>query len=67
MEHEVFPICGMDEYTLKILIAVLAKRFNHMDIASKLIADILSSKTCTSRIKDRARDLKDEILNMKKQ
>lgn len=67
MEHEVFPICGMDEYTLKILIAVLAKRFNHMDIASKLIADILSSRTCTSRIKDRARDLKDEILNMKKQ
>lgn len=66
LEQEQIPICGMDEYTLKYLLAVLAKRFNHFDISAKLIADILVSRTCNSRIKDKARDVKEELLALRK-
>ena len=38
----------------------------HMDVAQKMIANILQAQTAGPRIKDLARDLKDEILNSKK-
>jgi len=63
MEQENFPISGMDKYTLELLLAVLAKEFGHLEVSAKLIADLLISRTCSSRIKDRARDLKEEILS----
>lgn len=59
---ESFPICGMDEITIDYLIAVLAKQFGKYDVASKLIASILTSPSAGARMKDKARNLKDEIL-----
>jgi len=60
-QKEGFPMAGMDELTVDYLLAVLASRFQHFDIAQKLIASILTSKVANNRIKDRARDLKDQV------
>lgn len=62
MGKETFPISGMDETTLNYLLATLALRFKHYEVSAKLVATILQSPSCNSRIKDKARDLKDEIL-----
>lgn len=59
---ENFPICGMDESTVDFLIAELAFGFGKYDIASKLVASILTSPSANTRMKDKARELKDEIL-----
>ena len=67
LEQEAFPISGMDEYTVKYLLAALAKRFKEYDMCSKLLSDLLVSRVCPTRIKNKARDLKDEALKeMKK-
>ena len=52
----------MDEITIDYLIAVLAARFEQFDVAQKMIAGILTSRTANNRIKDRARDLKEQVL-----
>lgn len=62
VQTERFPMCGMDEATMDYLIAVLAKRFEKYDVASKLIGKILTSPSSSARIKDKARDLKDMII-----
>ena len=59
---ESFPICGMDEVTVDYLMATLAARFGKYDVASKLISSVLSSHSANSRMKDRARDLKEQVL-----
>ena len=62
-QKESYPIAGMDEPTLDYLIAVLSARFGKFDIAQKMIASILLSKTANNRIKDRARDLKEQVIS----
>ena len=67
-QTETFPMCGMDEKTIDYLIAVLATHFKKFEIASKLVATILTSPSANSRTKDKARELKDQILaELKKQ
>lgn len=66
-QTESFPMCGMDESTLEYLLATLAIRFHHFDVASKLISNLLVSPNCNSRTKDKVRDLKDELLRMQKE
>lgn len=67
-QSEPFPICGMDEVTLDYLLAELATHFKKYDVAGKLVQNILASPSANTRMKDRARDLKDRILaEMKKQ
>lgn len=61
-KSENFPMCGMDESTIDYLLAELATHFKKYDVASKLIAGLLTSPTAPSRMKDKARDLKEEIL-----
>lgn len=60
-QSEEFPIAGMDSTTLDYLIAALAVETGNRDIASKMISDILVSRTANSRIKDKARFLKDML------
>ncbi len=64
-EKENTPIAGMDSVTLDYLLARLAYRFGDNDCAIKLIGGILVT-TCSERIKDRARELKDTIMAEKK-
>ena len=61
-QSEGFPMCGMDEITVDYLLAVLSVRFKKFDVASRLVASILTSTSANSRMKDKARELKDEIL-----
>lgn len=61
-QSESYPICGMDETTLEYLIAVLAMGFEQYDVASRLIANILVSASANNRIKDKAREIKEELL-----
>ena len=61
-QTESFPMCGMDEPTVDYLISVTAMRFEQYDVASRLITGILTSPNANPRMKDKARDLKDEII-----
>lgn len=63
-QSENFPMCGMDEATVDYLISVLAMRFEKYDIASKLIGNMIVSKSINPRMRDKARDLK-EVLKEK--
>ena len=67
LQTEGFPMCGMDETTVEYLISVLAIEFEKYDIASKLIAGILASTTASSRMKDKARDVKDLLVAKRKE
>ena len=62
MVNELFPIAGMDESTMNYLLAVLAYRFDKLEIAGPLVSKILISNSTNSRTKDKARDLKDLIV-----
>ncbi len=66
-QSETFPMCGMDESTLEYLIACLAIRFKHFDVASKLISNLLLSQNVNSRVKDKVRDLKDEVIRLQRE
>lgn len=59
---ENFPVCGMDENTVDYLLAVLSFWAGKYDVASRLIAALLTAPTANARVKDKARDLKDEIV-----
>ena len=55
-------MCGMDEPTVDYLISVIAMRFEQFDVASRLIAGILTSPTANPRMKDKARMIKEMIV-----
>ena len=67
VQSESYPICGMDEGTLDYLLAAIALQLEDYDGASKIVANILISTNVNPRIKDKARDLKDEIMQKKKE
>ncbi len=64
---EDYPLCGMDETTVDYLMAALSCRFGEYDTAMKLVSGIIANRAAGSRIKDRARDLKEEITRQSKQ
>jgi uncharacterized protein (DUF2225 family) len=63
-QSEQFPIAGMDTITLDYLMAALAVEVERNDIAKRMIGELLVSRVANSRIKDKARKLK-EILALK--
>lgn len=63
---ESLPVCGMDAYTLDYLLAVLAIRFGDLTVAERYISNVLSSNTANSRVKDKARDLKQVLQEERK-
>ncbi|MCM1056559.1 MAG: DUF2225 domain-containing protein [Firmicutes bacterium] len=66
-QSEGFPMCGMDEMTIDYLLAVLAARFKKYDVASRLVSSILASSMANARTKEKARTLKEQIIeDMKK-
>ena len=56
---ESFPLCGMDEITITLLMAELARRVGKYDDSSRWISRVLISKNANERIKDKARDIKE--------
>lgn len=63
-QSENFPMCGMDEATVDYVISVTAMKFEQYDVASKLIAGIITSANTNPRMKDKARDLKEELVKL---
>lgn len=63
---EEFPMCGMDQYTVMYLIAELARRLGKRDDALRWISNIIVARDAQNRIKEKARDLKEMIVEAKK-
>lgn len=61
LSKESLPIAGMDENTLKYLLADLARRLKRFDEAAKLISSVIVSHGATDRLKDQAINLRDQI------
>lgn len=60
------PICGLDEHTVDYLLAQLYFHFKKYDLSARLVSELLTSRTTSSHIKDKARDLKEQILAVAK-
>jgi hypothetical protein len=54
-------MCGMDENTMTILVAELARKKGNLDEASRWVSRVLVSRDASERIKERARDIKELI------
>lgn len=65
-QKESLPICGMDQSALDYVLAAIAYEVGKDNIAAKLVSDLLLSPTANSRMKDKARDLKQLILERHK-
>ena len=65
-QKESLPICGMDQYTLDYLIGALAYEVKRYDVAAKMVSGILVAPAVSARIKDKARDLTQLILDAHK-
>lgn len=62
MSTENYPMCGMDECTMDYLLATMAFHYKKFDVASKCIARIQQSAAASKKMKDRAYDLKEMIV-----
>lgn len=62
MASENYPISGMDQSTVDLLIAAMAFNLEKYDYASRFVSSLLVSRTASGNIKNRARDMKDKIL-----
>lgn len=62
LKTESLPMCGMDESTIDYLMAALAIRCKEYENASRLVAKIITSSSANTRTKDKARELKEELL-----
>jgi hypothetical protein len=58
---ETFPMCGMDENTVTLLVAELARKIGKYDEASRWISKVLISRDSNERIKAKAREIKEMI------
>lgn len=66
IQTESFPICGMEEMTILYLTADLARRTGETEQSMKILGAVITSKSANAKLKDRARDLKDLILEERK-
>ena len=60
--HEDFPIAGMNEPTLDYLLAYFAYKKGENQTSMKLLSGVVSSKSVSPRLKDKALELK-ELVN----
>ncbi|MBQ9990391.1 MAG: DUF2225 domain-containing protein [Lachnospiraceae bacterium] len=67
VQSEDFPICGMDENTVDYLMAVLAMECGEYSVSSKLLSKLLTSPFCSNRVKDKARDVKEVLVERMKE
>ncbi len=65
-DMESSPICGMDENTVDILLAEMAFLLRKYDVSSRYLYRAMSSRSANRKIKDKALELKQEILAVMK-
>lgn len=58
---ENFPMCGMDEISLRYIMAVLAYDIGRIEDSVRMLASVLNSRVASRRIKDKALELKEKI------
>ena len=64
MMNEMFPIAGLNQPTLEYIIAYMAYHFGKLEVAAKLIGSVLTTSSASRNVKDRALELKDEIIKV---
>ena len=52
----------MDQVTMDYLLAVMSFHFKKYDVASKTLANVITSSVASRKMKDKALELKDEII-----
>jgi len=62
MMNEMFPIMGLNQPTVEYLLAYMAYYFDKLEVSAKLIGSVLTSSSATRNVKDRALELKSEII-----
>ena len=63
---EDYPICGMDEATVDYLVAALSAHCGEYEAAVKLLSGVIANREVGARVKERARDIKDDIVKKAK-
>ena len=61
---EMYPMCGMEQSTVDFLIAYMAFSLEKLDVASRYVSGLLTSQGANRKMKDKALDLKGEIINL---
>ncbi len=61
---ENYPMCGMEQSTVDFLIAYMAFKLGKLDVASRFVSGILTSQNANRKMKDKALDLKNEIIQL---
>ena len=59
---ETFPMCGMEESTINLLVGSIAFQLEKYDVASRFVALVLTSHAAGRSAKERAMDLKESII-----
>ena len=59
------PIAGMDSTTLDYLLAQLSFHLKDYETCSRMVSGILTSPGANARIKDKARDIKEQLAKVK--
>ena len=59
---EPFPMCGMEESTINLLVGSIAFQLEKYDVASRFVAMVLTSHAAGRSAKERAMDLKESII-----
>ncbi|MBQ3029984.1 MAG: DUF2225 domain-containing protein, partial [Agathobacter sp.] len=68
MSSENYPMCGMDQNTVDLLIAAMAFNMGKYDYSSRFVSSLIVSRTAGGNIKKRAHELKEKLVEkMKKQ
>ncbi len=66
LSTEMPPYCGMDSATLEFMLANIAMYYEEYDKAAKLVSNLLGASGVNARIKDKASDMKQEIMKASK-
>lgn len=60
------PICGMNETTMDFLLAAMGLNLGKYDEALRFISHVMGSNMANSKTKERAKEIKDQILEARK-
>lgn len=63
LETEMPPYCGLDVNTVEFMLANMAVYFNKVQVATRILGKLLQNPALNNRMKDRCRDLKDELMS----
>ena len=62
MSSETYPMAGMDQSTVDLLIAAMAFNLGQYEYAARFVSSLIVSNTAPGNVKNRAHDLKEKII-----